>query len=73
MSTNEVQSIMNYSGRWHTDAIYRGWNELQPKNTTVDGHISHAVAYTVPTFFLSVTFEFVFDDSGKAVGKHRYD
>lgn len=73
MSTNEVQSIMNYTARWHTNATYRGWGELQPPNTMAEWHISHAAAYTVPTFFLSITFEFVFDEAGKVMGKHRYD
>lgn len=73
MSTNEVQSIMNHTGRWHTNAAYRGWDELQPKITMTERHISHAVAYTVPTFFLSGTFEFVFDEVDKVMGKHRYD
>jgi hypothetical protein len=73
MSTKEVQTIMNHTGNWHTNAAYRGWDGQQPNDATAERQISHAVAYIVPTFFLSVTFEFVFDDSGRAVGKHRYD
>ena len=35
--------------------------------------IQSAVAYSVATFFLPVTFEFTFDEHGRLVGKHRYD
>jgi hypothetical protein len=71
MGTNEVQAIMNFNGRWHTNAVNHGWGE-QPVPTNAPPVVS-AVACTVPTFFIPVTFEFVFDENGKAVGKHRYD
>lgn len=72
MGTNEVQAIMNFQGRWHTNGTYRGWGDVHD-TTTDTPHIGYAAAYTVPTFFLPVTFEFVFDENGKAEGKHRYD
>ena len=71
MGTNEVQAIMNFTGRWHTNAANQGWGE-QPVPPHTPPAV-YAAAYTVPTFFLPVTFEFVFYENGKAVGKHRYD
>ena len=72
MTTNEVQAIMSHAGRWHTNATYRGWDDT-PVAASDAPRIASAVAYSVPTFFLGVTFEFTFDESGKVVGKHRYD
>ncbi len=71
MSTNEVQAIMNFTGRWRTNASNLGWGD-QPVPTNAPSAV-YAVGYTVPTFFRGVTFEFVFDENGKAVGKHRHD
>lgn len=72
MSTNQVQALMSYPGRWATNGVYRGWDGM-PLTETSTPHIGSSVAYSVPTFFLGVTFEFTFDESGKVVGKHRYD
>ena len=72
MTTNEVQAMMSHPGRWTMNGVYRGWGDL-PVVETNTPHIGSSVAYSVPTFFLGVTFEITFDESGKAVGKHRYD
>lgn len=72
MSTNQVQALMSYPGRWSTNGVYRGWGDAPIANSNTP-QIGTSVAYSIPTFFLSVTFEFTFDDSGKVVGKHRYD
>ena len=72
MNTNEVQAIMSYRGRWHTNGTYRGWDDTPPSGSERP-NVGYAAAYSVSTFFLPITFEFIFDESGKVVGKHRYD
>ena len=72
MSTNEVTSIMDYDGRWR-ESEFRAWWDDKPLGAVEDTRIRKAVRYSIPTFFLSVTFEFTFDADGKTVGRHRYD
>ena len=72
MTTNEVQAIMRHPGRWRTNATYRGWDDT-PVSPSDTPRIGSAVGYSVRTFFLAVIFEFTFDETGKVVGKHRYD
>ncbi len=72
MSANQVQALMRHPGRWATNGVYRGWDE-SPVADAATPRIGSSVAYAVPTFFLGVTFEFTFDESGRVVGRHRYD
>jgi hypothetical protein len=72
MSTNQVQTIMSTPGRWHTNTVYAGWDDPPLPEADVR-RIRGAMRYSVSTFFLPVSFEFTFDETGKVVGRHRYD
>jgi len=74
MTSNEVQTLMNYPARWQTNAnrVWAGWDDT-PASQVDAPQVASAVRYRVSTFFLPVTFEFAFDSTGRVVGKHRYD
>ena len=72
MRMSEVAGIMNHDGRWR-ESEFKAWWDDKPLGALEDARIRKAVRYSVPTFFLPVTFEFTFDADGKTVGRHRYD
>jgi hypothetical protein len=75
MTSNEVQTLMNYPAHWHTNAnaaVWAGWDDT-PVSQADAPQVASAVRYTVSTFFLPVSFEFTFDSTGRVVGKHRHD
>ena len=72
MSTNHVEALMSYPSRRQTKYLMGFWDDAAlPESEST--RIRYSVRYSVATFFLPVTFEFTFDESGKVVGRHRYD
>jgi hypothetical protein len=72
MDSNQVANIMSVRGHWRTQYLVGYWDDV-PLEPAQANQIRGALRYTVPTFFLPVTFEFTFDDGGKVIGRHRYD
>jgi hypothetical protein len=71
-TSNEVVRTMGRRGVWRTNAFGAFWDDY-PLTSAESARARIAVRYHVDTFFLPVTFEFTFDETGKVVGKHRYD
>lgn len=49
------------------------WWDLEIPEDADPESIASAIRYRTATFYLPVSFEFIFDAEGRIVGKHRYD
>lgn len=72
MNREQVIQVMGKAYRRYEGGLNAWWDdELLGEDD--DARVSSAIRYTVKTFFLPVSFEFTFDETGVLVGRHRYD
>lgn len=68
-----VTEIMGREPEWHDRSLHGGWWNGAQLSSNETARIRQSARYTVRTFYLPVTFEFAFDETGACVGKHRFD
>ncbi|GEM_PF-2047531 len=72
MTLREVQALMGGPGERNRFPLMPYWDE-QRIGEDVAEQTESTLSYTVPTFYLPVTFHFSFDKDGKLIAKHRLD
>lgn len=72
MHRNEVIAVMRSADFMQQDGAAAWWDD-QRLGPEANARVNSSICYTVQTFFLPVTFEFTFNESGELVGRHRYD
>lgn len=73
MTVAQVELLMNREGTWSTTRPpFPAWDDRPlPENEAT--RIGSVLRYTVSTYYLPITFEFLFDSNGKLIGRHIYD
>jgi hypothetical protein len=72
MTIEQVEALMGPPGVRRREHWFPAWDD-NPLPPAESQRIASALRYSVPTFFLPVSFEFTFDGDDRLVGRHIYD